>query len=171
MIPYDVSGEKFRDFCSDFGVSQLDCVYAHEREKLSDWEGDSDDYRTIGVLTVRKKVEKVVFNGVEEEEVEYKARRAYPPENDLVKIHQFWSLAWNGNVLNGVNGPKFLNQVKIKRKPIGEIGIRVLESEDDDWGRELTLREALGIDPIEAPFGLLGPEECWWKAPEISPDC
>lgn len=156
-IPYGIDLEGLRDFCCDFGVKTLHCVFAHEREELQDWECNGEEHKTIGIV----RIEKVVDEDGDDERV---MTFSYPPEDDKVKISQFWRLAWNGNWTHEGEREAFFCQTGEDIAKVAEEGVRICECADDTEGRAMTLEELLGIVPITEPF-VGSDKSLWWTMP------
>ena len=155
IIPYGIDKEGLRDFTKDFGIKRIYCLYAHERDELQDWECNDEEHKTIGILLTEKKIDE--FGD------EYCSQNfTYPPEDDQIKIGQYFRLAWHGSWTKEGSFEEFFSQNGDELARLVNDGIRVKEYADDEEGRDMTLREILGLDPVDASDGFLGDKKNWW---------
>lgn len=155
IIPYGIDQEGLRDFIQDFGIKKLYCLYAHERDELQDWECNDEEHKTIGILLTEKIIDEF---GDEDCSQNF----TYPPEDNQIKVGQYFRLAWNGSWTEEGSFEEFFSQNGDELARLANDGITVKESADDEEGRTMTLREILGLDPVDAPDGFLGDKKNWW---------
>lgn len=75
VIPYGIDFEAIGDFMGDFGVDELYCLFAHEREEQQDWETNDEEHKSIGLVKFKnvydadgcEELEEVEFAGAIEE--------------------------------------------------------------------------------------------------------
>ena len=90
VIPYGIDFEAIGDFMGDFGVDELYCLFAHEREEQQDWETNDEEHKSIGLV----KFKNVYDADGDCEDIE--KTFDYPDADDVQKLAQYWRLAWNG---------------------------------------------------------------------------
>jgi len=128
---------ELKEICNKYKCD-VHVVYAHEREELNDWDGEP----SIGCFSACLKNNEVVYE------------QKSPDAADSKKVHEFFSMAWDGNISpDPIDRDTFFDQHDIG------FGFYIKDYEDDDVGISPSFKQWLGLEKIDAPFGLVGYED------------
>ena len=159
-VAYGIFVEGKGDFASDWGIGELRMLFAHERPKLADWEENGERYKTIGMLKIKQ-------YWIQEDDgcwtVDHSAvSYDYPPEDDELKIAQWWQLAWAGVQPSGYDFEDFFGQLE---PSLAEKALQGITLDEDEDGTPLWNYPEIvvGFRPLAADAKFFGDQANWWR--------
>jgi len=161
-VSYGIFEEGKMDFMSDWGIGELRMLFAYERPELTDWEDNDEDYKTIGLLKVKNIwIQEDGDWTVDDRDVVYE----YPPEDDPVKIAQWWLLVWAGIQPSGYDADRFFDQIDGDTAEKAKHGITLLEHNGDTDGTPLWNypEKVVGFKPLDSDTKFFGDRKYWWR--------
>lgn len=162
-VAYGIFEEGKIDLARSYGVGELRMLYAHERPRLDDWEDNDEEYKTIGMLKVKIDWKKDEYGDWSSEDCDIS--HEYPPEDDEIKIAQWWQLAWAGCEPVGYDFEDFFGQLDSDVAGKAMKGITLLEYDGDEEGTPLWEypEKVVGFSPLGDGARFLGDEKNWWR--------